>query len=617
VNRRDRLALVGIFLALAIVGAALVIEGPSAGLTSPTQSPARNLVYREGVVGHPSSINPLTARTQVDQDIVALMFRGLTKEGPYGSIVPDLATWTISPDSHTYIFTIRSDAYWDDGQPVTSADVVYSVGVVQDPKYTGLIGSSWQGIKVTASGPSVVTMVLTLPIAGFLRQAGMPLLPEHLLKGTDVASLGDSSYSLRPIGNGPYRIAELDDSHILLKSVTTSGESPLPLPTALPTPTATPSPLVFATATPKPPKNKTPAPSATPTPTSEPTPTPTPAPTPTPTPTATPPLPALPSGAFLAGVGQIDLIFYADSADAAADFQAGRLDAVGGLAPDETTAALTTPGSRAIPFQWSRLLSVAVNQRDTHPELRDVNVKSALLAAIDRDALVSNVLGGRGSAAQLLIPDWSAAYDSQSIDPTPFRISDAIEYLNTAGWDRGATSWTIPKATAPYSMELLTLDESTNPVVYKTASLVAESWRALGLQVQLDAVSASSYISRLDSGDYSAAIVVFDVGLDPDLEPILMSSQVGSGGSNVAGVQDYQLDQLLIAVHKTNDPVQRQAAVSALSKYLSTTLPILPLMFRQYDLVVSSRVRGINSNQISGPSGRFWDVIDWRLASGR
>jgi len=33
-----------------------------------------------------------------------------------------------------------------------------------------------------------------------------------------------------------------------------------------------------------------------------------------------------------------------------------------------------------------------------------------------------------------------------------------------------------------------------------------------------------------------------------------MSSQVGSGGSNVAGVQDYQLDQLLIAVHKTNDP---------------------------------------------------------------
>jgi len=65
-----------------------------------------------------------------------------------------------------------------------------------------------------------------------------------------------------------------------------------------------------------------------------------------------------------------------------------------------------------------------------------------------------------------------------------------------------------PKGDCAVQHGMLTLDESTNPVVYKTASLVAESWRALGLQVQLDAVSASSYISRLDSGDYSAAIVV-------------------------------------------------------------------------------------------------------------
>jgi hypothetical protein len=41
------------------------------------------------------------------------------------------------------------------------------------------------------------------------------------------------------------------------------------------------------------------------------------------------------------------------------------------------------------------------------------------------------------------------------------------------------------------------------------------------------------------------------------------------------------------------------------------------LAFEDYDLVVSNKVRGVVSNQISYPSGRFWDVIDWRLASGR
>ena len=60
-----------------------------------------------------------------------------------------------------------------------------------------------------------------------------------------------------------------------------------------------------------------------------------------------------------------------------------------------------------------------------------------------------------------------------------------------------------------------------------------------------------------------------------------------------------------------------QAAVSAVEKYISTTVPVLPLCFRDYDLVVSNGVRGLVSNEISDPSGRFWDVIDWRLASGR
>jgi ABC-type transport system substrate-binding protein len=447
----------------------------------------------------------------------------------------------------------------------------------------------------------------------------MPILPAHLLKGSDVATMADSDYSTRPVGDGPYRIAEMDSTHILLKRASASGESALSSPTALPTPTPTPSALVFATATPKPRKNQTPAPSVMPkpTPTVQPTVTPTPAPTPTPTPTPTPALPALPSGSVLANVSEIDFIFYNDSQAAVADFQAGKIDAVGGLTPDQTTLAAKTAGSRVIPYQWANLLSVAINQRSTHTELRDVNVKSALLAAIDRDKVLSQILNSRGTVADLPIPNWSPAYDSSAIDPTPYSVSDALDYLNTAGWDETAGAWTAPKAAAPYVMELLTLDKDTNPVAFETGALVAAAWRAIGISVQVDAVSASSYMQRLDSGSYSSAIVVFNVGLDPDLEPILMSSQIGSGGSNISGVQDSQLDQLLVAVHKTTDPVARQVAVSNLEKYISTTLPILPLAFEDYDLVVSNKVRGVVSNQISYPSGRFWDVIDWRLASGR
>jgi ABC-type transport system substrate-binding protein len=146
---------------------------------------------------------------------------------------------------------------------------------------------------------------------------------------------------------------------------------------------------------------------------------------------------------------------------------------------------------------------------------------------------------------------------------------------------------------------------------------VADAWRAVGLNVQLEAVSTGVYMDRLNTGLFDSAIVDYEVGLDPDLGPMLLSTQVGSGGSNVSGVQDTSLDQLLLTVRKTVDLDARQDAVSAVEKYISTTLPILPLAFRDYDLVVSSRVYDIVSNEIADPSGRFWDVIDWRLASDR
>jgi ABC-type transport system substrate-binding protein len=603
-NRRDRFAIVGLFLALAVVGAALLIRVPSSGSNGPGQGSATSVPYREGVVGHPSSINPLTPRSQADRDLVALLFRGLVKAGPNGTVVPDLATWTSSADGRAYTFQMREDAYWDDGQPVTAADVVYTVGLLQDPSYNGPVGSSWQGVRATSKGSYTVTLTMTLPIAGFLREAELPILPSHLLMGTPVAQLADSDYSSRPVGDGAYRIVELDYSHALLARVTAVTGAPPSTPTPSATASASPTPIKFATATPAPTPSPQPTVAATAAATAAKA-------------TPTPLLPPLASGTTLKAVSNIELIFYADSASAAADFSAGKLDAVGGLTPAQTDAALKIAGSRLVPYRWANLLSVVVNQRADHQELRDPNARTGLLAAIDRNALLTKVLEGRGSFADLPIPNWSSAYDSGSVTATPYDILDAEGYLATAGWQRTAAGWTAPKGTAIYSLELLTMDQASNPVIYQTAMQVAAAWAAIGLVVQVDAVPTAAYMQRLNAGQFSSAIVAFGVGLDPDLGPLLLSSQVGSGGSNVSGLQDATLDGLLLTVHKTVDPVARQEAISALEKYISTTLPILPLAFRDYDLVVSNGVRNMVSNPISDPSGRFWDVINWRLASGR
>ena len=319
----------------------------------------------------------------------------------------------------------------------------------------------------------------------------------------------------------------------------------------------------------------------------------------------------------MTGVSDIELVFYDDLASAEADFRAGKLDAVGGLTPALTDAALKTSGSRLIPFRESSLLSVVVNQRTTYPELRDVNARTGLLAAINRQDLLSSVLEGRGTVAELPIPTWQREYDPASVDPTLYNMLDAEGYLVTAGWTRTDAGWTAPKGTTIYSLHLLTIDQASSPVVYATAQAVAAAWEAIGLDVTVDAVSTATYWQRLNAGDFATAIVDFEIGLDPDLGPLLLSSQVGQGGSNISGVQDKVLDPMLLDVHKVVDPTARKAAIDTLEKYISTTIPILPLVFRDYDLVVSSRVRNVTSNEIPDASGRFWDVIDWRLASDR
>src|SRR6185312_7849455 len=96
---------VGTLVALLAILAAL-IGAPAMQIAStpiaPTARPApsvpeiASLPYVEGVLGSPTSVSPLTARTQADRDLVALVFAGLVRNGPNGTVVPDLAEhWTV------------------------------------------------------------------------------------------------------------------------------------------------------------------------------------------------------------------------------------------------------------------------------------------------------------------------------------------------------------------------------------------------------------------------------------------------------------------------------------------------------------------------------------------
>jgi ABC-type oligopeptide transport system substrate-binding subunit len=107
------------------------------------------------------------------------------------------------------------------------------------------------------------------------------------------------------------------------------------------------------------------------------------------------------------------------------------------------------------------------------------------------------------------------------------------------------------------------------------------------------------------------------IGLDPDLYPLLASSQTLTGGSNVMGVQDPTLDALLVKARAPGTDAARKAAYSALEKQLATGRYLLPLAFADEVVVVHDTLEGPVLRQASDPSDRFWDVLTWRLAVDR
>ncbi|HEY4752871.1 MAG TPA: hypothetical protein VIH37_06260, partial [Candidatus Limnocylindrales bacterium] len=97
---RDR-AVTGLLVAvLAVAGFVIALPrvvAPPGSSSAPSEaaaaaSPAAPAVYREGIVGKPTSVTPVTARTRADRELVGLIFSGLVKLGPGNTIVPDLAS---------------------------------------------------------------------------------------------------------------------------------------------------------------------------------------------------------------------------------------------------------------------------------------------------------------------------------------------------------------------------------------------------------------------------------------------------------------------------------------------------------------------------------------------
>ena len=189
--------------------------------------------------GSPASLDPALS---TDFDYLDQLFLGLTRfDAVTGQVVPELATsWDVSPDATVYTFTLRSDADWTDGNPVTAQDVKYGVlrslnpatgapfsyvlhNILNAQEYNGGQITDPALVGVEALDATHIRFTLEQPAAYFSVIAGLwPARPQpqweieaHGAAWTEPANI---------VTNGPYKLLRWDRAPYLRIEKSAEGE---------------------------------------------------------------------------------------------------------------------------------------------------------------------------------------------------------------------------------------------------------------------------------------------------------------------------------------------------------------------------------------------------------
>ncbi|MBA2254261.1 MAG: ABC transporter substrate-binding protein [Chloroflexi bacterium] len=567
----DRLVVV---VALAVlVGLGLTLAAPASqhALATPTPSPAPVptvaplRLVREGIVGTVRSVDPLYATTPAERDISALVACGLTRLGPDDSILPDLASsWDVADAGATYTFRLRSDARWHDGRLVTADDVIFTILAIRDPAYDGPFRGRWDRIVVEKVDRSTVRFRLARPLAGFLPLTIQPLIPEHILGPIPASERRTHRLALMPVGCGPFRLGTPAEEGFEVLRVDGAASPTLRPWDALGTfPEPTPSPADLHR-------------------------------------------PLVPGFRFT---------LYAEEPSLERAFADGRLDTAAGLSPAAVARLIALGDAREIRYPTPVLRALMPNLRFDRPTFQDPRVRRALLLAVDRATLLRDLLGGVGTVAESLVTPASPVYDAGAAGRVPFEPDQASRGLVAAGWVPGPTGWLEPGRDTPEPLTLLGVDDPDRPDLRRMGERIVASWRAIGFRAELELLPAAELFERrLRPGAFDLALLDLDLGLDPDLFPLLASSQAQAGGSNLAGYQSAEMDRLLMAARQPADPETRRQRFAALQRLLAQQLPILPIAFAEWSYVVRDVLVGPAPRLVPSGSERWWNVLAWRFA---
>lgn len=173
-----------------------------------------NFVYNLG--GEPPTVHPITSTDLYARNVQAYACEGLlTRDSETYEWKPSLAEkWEISKDNKVFTFTLRKDAVFHDGKPVTVEDVKFSFDAIFEPKYEAAhMRPYYEGLtKVEIVDKHTVKFTARdLYFNNFSSAAGLTIIPKHVYG--DVEASKKMNRTL--VCSGPYQLTKFDRGQMI------------------------------------------------------------------------------------------------------------------------------------------------------------------------------------------------------------------------------------------------------------------------------------------------------------------------------------------------------------------------------------------------------------------
>lgn len=208
-----------------VLAAAMLLAGCTRSGQAPTAQGRHSYtvphVLRLADLSDPDNLNEYLSTMDLVYFLSSMMYSYLIiaddqghLQGDLATEVPSLANRGISRDGKTYIYHLRHNVRWQDGAPLTSADVKFSWQAVVNPNNNTLHREGYTEIA-SIDTPDRYTAVVHLRrryppfISKFftpLQEGGKPILPAHIL--AKYSSINQIPFNSAPVGSGPFRFVK-------------------------------------------------------------------------------------------------------------------------------------------------------------------------------------------------------------------------------------------------------------------------------------------------------------------------------------------------------------------------------------------------------------------------